>query len=254
MPGSQNALSPHLNLNRSLRIDLAAAMRAAVMHDFHEGIDNHFTVLSASGESYFLNPYGLHWAEVCASDLLEIGLDGGVKDGAGFPDETAVCIHTGLHARGHQCVLHTHMPYATTLTQLEDMTLEVSGQNALGLIGKVTYDYSYSGLALDPNEGFRIADLLGEKTIVFMANHGVIVCGDTIGEAFRDLYFLERACMTQVLSMMTGKPRRMISQHVIDQTAVQFHQVSKFRGQSVGDMHFDSLKRLLNRTDPSYQN
>jgi ribulose-5-phosphate 4-epimerase/fuculose-1-phosphate aldolase len=90
--------------------------------------------------------------------------------------------------------MHTHMPYATALSVLEDTGLEPVDQNALRFYGDVAYDSGYAGLALARDEGERLASELGDKRVLFMSNHGVLVAGETIAEAFNDLYYLERAC------------------------------------------------------------
>lgn len=238
---------------RQARIDLAASLRLAVANGFHEGIDNHFT-LSTPGRSdrFLLNPYGFHWSEVRASDILEVDLDGTITDGKGIADRTAVCIHGPIHKRGVACVLHTHMPYATALSQLEDMTLEMIGQTALGFYGKVAYDYDYGGLALDMAEGERMADILGNKTVLMLANHGVIVCGQSVADAFNSLYFLERACETQILAMSTGKPLRRVKPAVVELTRSQFTSSGLPPGEHGYDYHFAALKRLLDRREPDY--
>ena len=238
---------------RQARIDLAAALRLAVQNGFHEGIDNHFTLTTPGRpDRFLLNPYGLHWSEVRASDLLEVDLDGAVTAGEGIADRTAVCIHGPIHKRGVACVLHTHMPYATALTQLEDMTLEMTGQNALGFFGGVAYDHEYGGLALDMAEGERMADVLGDKMVLMLANHGVIVCGTSVADAFNSLYFLERACQTQILSMATGKPRRPVAPAVVERTRAQFADTGLPAGLKAHDHHFAALKRLLDRREPDY--
>ncbi|SDR60043.1 Ribulose-5-phosphate 4-epimerase/Fuculose-1-phosphate aldolase [Rhizobiales bacterium GAS191] len=238
---------------RKARVDLAAALRLAVVNGFHEGIDNHFTLATpGSSGSFLLNPYGLHWSEVRASDLLEVDFDGNLVGGAGIPDRTAVCIHGPIHKRGFACVLHTHMPFATALTQLEDMTVEMIGQTALGFHGDIAYDYAYDGLALDMDEGERMAEIMGKKPVLMLANHGVIVCGKSVADAFHSLYFLERACQTQILAMSTGKPMRRLSPEVVEKTRRQFGNVTLPEGQNAHDYHFAALKRLLDRREPDY--
>jgi ribulose-5-phosphate 4-epimerase/fuculose-1-phosphate aldolase len=235
------------------RIDLAAALRLAVVNGFHEGIDNHFTLaVPGRPDRFLVNPYGLHWSELRASDLLEVDLDGNVTAGRGIPDRTAVCIHGPIHRRGVACVLHTHMPYATALTQLEDMTVEMVGQNALGFYGQIAYDDAYGGLALDMAEGERMADVMGGKPVLMLANHGVIVCGASVAEAFNSLYFLERACQTQVLAMSTGKPMRRVAPAVIEKTYAQFTTLPPPEGDAPHDHHFAALKRMLDRSQPDY--
>ena len=238
---------------RQARIDLAACLRLAVLNGFHEGIDNHFTLaLPGDAGRFLLNPYGLHWSEVRASDLLEVDVAGNVLRGDGMADRTALCIHAPIHKRGHACVLHTHMPYATALTQLEDMTVEMIGQNALGFAGEIAYDYSYGGLALDMAEGERMAEIMGDKLVLMLANHGVIVCGKSVADAFNSLYFLERACQTQILAMSTGKPLNRVPQAVVDFTRAQFSNTGLPAGENAYDYHFAAMKRLLDRSQPDY--
>ncbi len=235
------------------RIDLAAALRLAVANGLHEGIDNHFTsMVPGRPEHFLLNPYGLHWSEVRASDLLEVDGEGTVMGGSGIADRTAVCIHGPIHRRGYACVLHTHMPYATALTQLEDMTVEMIGQNALGFHGEIAYDHDYNGLALDMAEGERMTRAMGGKPVLMLANHGVIVCGRSVAEAFNSLYFLERACQTQILAMSTGKPLRRVAPAVVAKTRAQFGASGLPPGQNAHDYHFDALKRQLDRREPDY--
>lgn len=238
---------------RQARIDLAASLRLAVANGFHEGIDNHFTLMVPGAQDRFLlNPFGLHWSEVRASDLLEIGFDGEIAAGEGVADRTAVCIHAPVHKRGIACVLHTHMPYATALTQLEDMTLEMIGQSALGFHGLVAYDPDYQGLAFDMAEGERMADILGDKKVLLLANHGVITVGDSVAEAFHTLYFLERACQTQILAMSTGRALKHVPPEIIARTVAQFGAVPLPPGEAPHDYHFRALKRLLDRREPDY--
>ncbi|HWK44058.1 MAG TPA: aldolase [Stellaceae bacterium] len=240
-------------LERQARVDLAAALRIAVANGFHEGIDNHFTLtVPGKPNRFLLNPYGLHWSEVRASDLLEVTLDGAITEGDGIADRTAVCIHGPIHKRGFPCVLHTHMPYTTALTMLEDMTLEMIGQNALGFAGGIAYDYAYGGLALDMDEGERMADVMGDKPVLMLANHGVIVCGKSVADAFNSLYFLERACQTQILAMSTGKPLHRVAEDVVSKTREQFNHSGLPAGQNAYDYHFTALKRLLDRREPEY--
>ncbi|MER9204021.1 class II aldolase/adducin family protein, partial [Mesorhizobium sp. M0933] len=157
------------------RIDLAAAHRLAVKDGFVEGIDNHFTLMVPGFTNrFYLNAFGLHWSEVKASNLIEVSLDGQVVNGQGDANLSAVCIHAPMHRRGITCVLHTHMPFTTALTQLEDMNLEPSGQNGVFVRDLIAYDVDYNGFATTQDEGERMADVLGEKKILLLANHGAV--------------------------------------------------------------------------------
>ena len=234
------------------REDLAAAFQLAAHFGLHEGICNHFSyAVPGEDDRFLLNPYGLHWSEITAGDLLILDGEGKVLEGEGPVDITALCIHAPIHRKNPRarCVFHTHMPYATALTSLEEGTLEPVSQNNLRFYGDVAYDETYNGLALDSSEGDRLAEILGDKRILFMANHGVVVVGETIPGAFSDLYFLERVCQLQVLAMSTGKPLKRVSANMAAHTRAGFRRNDTA---SHGQDHFAALKRLLDAEDPSY--
>ena len=239
---------------RRSRVDLAAALRWAVRLGFHEGICNHFSaVVPGEDDRFLINPHGFHWSEVRASDLVEVDADGNAMDGREPPEPTAFFIHYHIHrlVPDAKVVLHTHMPYATALTMLENGRLEPTLQTSLKFYDAIAYDDLYNGLALDDSEGERIAAALRTgKRVAFLANHGVVVTGRTIAHAFDDLYYLERACQAQVIAMSTGQTMRRIPQDVARMTADQMASDSE-RAQAV--RHFESLKRLLDRDEPDYR-
>lgn len=238
---------------RQGRIDLAAAHRLAAAEGFSEAICNHFT-LAVDADRFLLLPYGLHWSEVAAADFMVVTHDGEVVAGDGIAEPTAFYIHAPLHAAraDARCVLHTHMPYATALTMLEDPTLEMASQNALMFAGAVAYDRDYQGLALDREEGARLAGLLGaDKQVLFLANHGVIVVGQSVAEAYNRLYFLERACQTQVLALSTGRPLRLIPEEIVARTVEQ-QRLLEPGNLPIHERHFAALKRVLDRREPDY--
>ena len=237
------------NVNQ-LRIDLAAAYRWAVRFGLHEGISNHFSV-ALDDDTFLINPHGLHWSEITASSILICDVDGKVLQGDHPVESTALFIHGQIHrAAPHaKVVLHTHMPYATAITMLEGGRIEPVEQNAIRFHNKIAYDDEYNGLALDEEEGLRIASKLGNKKAIFLANHGVVVVGPNVAEAFDDLYYLERAAMFQVLAQSTGKPFRRIPEKIVETT---IEQMSCERETAL--LHFEALKRILNKEEPDYVN
>ena len=126
---------------------------------------------------------------------MVVDFSGRVVSGQGSVEDTALYIHQPVHRLSPQgtCVLHTHMPYATALCMLENPCLEMAVQTALGFYEDVAYDLDYNGLAHDVMEGERMARALGDKSVLMLANHGVLVVGKTVPQAFERLYFLERA-------------------------------------------------------------
>ena len=196
-------------LVRKLREDLALALRAAAFHGLSEGVCSHFSVeIPDKSGRFLLNPRGLLWSEVQAEDIVMVDTAGAALAGRHPVEPTAMFIHAGVHQiAGKACVLHTHMPYATALTLTERRVLDTAlSQNAMRFHGRVAVDKHYNGLALDAKEGERIAHAMQGADVVFLGNHGVVVCAERMDYAYDDLYFLERACLMQVLAMSTGLP------------------------------------------------
>jgi ribulose-5-phosphate 4-epimerase/fuculose-1-phosphate aldolase len=247
--GQMKELGSYSAAERAVRTDLAAAFRLAVRLDLHEGVCNHFSAM-LDGRRFLLNSYGLHWSEVTASNLVALDGDGNVLDGGGEIEKTAFMIHSRIHVAHPRakCVLHTHMPYATALTLLEGGRLEMVEQNALRFHDDIAYDDVYNGLVVDPAEGDRLARALGDKRVMFLANHGVIVVGATVAEAFDAMYYLERACRLQVLARSTGGKFRPVRPEVV-RTAyrMMLDDAPKYAG-----AHFSALKRILDREEPAY--
>src|SRR5919197_1894097 len=237
-------------LERAARVDLAVAFRLAVHLDLHGGVCNHFSVMLADGRTFLLNRYGLHWSKVTAPNLLALDAAGRVLAGEGEYEKTAFWIHSRIHLGSPHaaCVLHTHMPHATALTLLEDGHLEMVEQNALRFHDDIAYDDIYNGLVVDQAEGDRLARVLGTKRVLFLANHGVIVVGPTVAEAFDALYYLERACRLQVLARATGLPFRKVRPEVVRET---YRMIASDTPKYAG-AHFSALKRLLDRQEPGY--
>jgi ribulose-5-phosphate 4-epimerase/fuculose-1-phosphate aldolase len=146
------------------------------------------------------------------------------------------------------CVLHTHMPYATSLTLVEGGRLEMVEQNALRFHEDIAYDDTYNGLVVDNAEGDRLARVLGDKRVMFLANHGVIVVGPTVAEAFDLMYYLERACRLQVLARSSQKSFRKIRPEVVRDT----YRLILADTPKYAAAHFDALKRILDREEPDY--
>ncbi len=250
MGSVQDFKSPS-GLDRSARVDLAAAFRLAVRLDMHEGVCNHFTLmLPGSRDRFLLNRFGLHWSEVTASNLLTLDADGRILEGEGDFEKTAFYIHSRIHLANENaaCVLHTHMPYATALTLTVPGRLEMVEQNALRFVDDIAYDDEYNGLVVDSAEGDRIAQALGNKRVMFMANHGVVVVGKTVAEAFDLMYYLERACRLQVLALSTGRKLRPVTEAVARKTyAMLLEQTTLY-----SEAHFGAQKRILDREEPDY--
>lgn len=237
------------------RIDLAAAHRIAVRHGFNEGIFNHLTlVVPGRSDRYYQIPFGMHWSEVTASSFMEVGLDDGkVKRGAGDVERSCYCIHAPIHkAQPHaRAVFHTHMPYASALTRLENPRIKEIGQTEVGLMGQIAYDDIYTGPAMEPEEGERLAKVIGDKPILFMANHGITTMGETVADAYDRLYYIERAAQVQIYAMWTGQPLKQLPDAVVEKTKRDIAGGDSY-DPSPSQRHFDALKRILDREEPDY--
>jgi ribulose-5-phosphate 4-epimerase/fuculose-1-phosphate aldolase len=239
---------------RLARSDLAACHRLASHLGLSEGIDNHMTMLvPGHADRFYLAPFGLLWSEIRASDLMELDFRGTVVAGHGLVEDTALYIHLSVHRLkpAARCVLHTHMPYATALSMLEDPVLCMATQNALGFHDDIAY-VDYNGLAFDYSEGERLARALGEKSVLMLRNHGVLVVARSIAQAFERLYFLERACQSQVLALSTGRALRVLPEAVVQSTAAQFRASTSVGGEDRSELHFQALKRQLDRREADY--
>jgi len=234
------------------KVHLAAAHRLAVLHELEEGIDNHFTVTVPGRDGqYLILPFGRHWSEARASDMVVFDESGATLEGEGVVELSAQCIHAPIHrVCGTPVVLHTHQTWALALNMLRDNRLLPATQTAAFFHGHVAYDDTYSGTADTTAEGERLAGLIGDKQVLFMKNHGVLVTGDSIAEAYKRLYFLERVCRTQVLAMSTGKQIEVLPDEIVAQLQVR-PDADRHAGQR-DRLFFEAMMRVLDRELPGY--
>ena len=236
---------------REARIDLAACFRMAARLGMQEGICNHFSAMVPGRDDLFLvNPYGLAFEEITASSLLICDFHGNVVAGEGQPEATAFYIHARLHKNlpRARAAFHTHMPNATALSMVEGAPLIWAGQTALKFYGRTAVDEDYNGLALDEQEGDRIAAAMGDADIVFMKNHGVMVVGPNTAEAWDDLYYLERACEVQVKAMSTGRALIPVDPAVAQRAYEQMREGDPESAR----LHLASIRRSLTRSEPAF--
>ena len=233
------------------RIALACAFRWAARCDLHESVANHFSLaVNDSGTRFLMNPRGRHFSLMRASELLLLDAeDESTMQRPDAPDPTAWGLHGAIHRRVPQarCLLHVHSRYATVLACLADPTLPPIDQNAMRFWGRVTVDDQFEGMGLD-DEAERVAALAGDNPILLMRNHGVMVIGETVAQAFDDLYYFERSCETYITALQTGRELRIVSDQVAATTARQWLDYP-----DLSDDHFRELQAILDREDPSYR-
>jgi ribulose-5-phosphate 4-epimerase/fuculose-1-phosphate aldolase len=239
--------------HRPERVDLAAAFRWFARLDMHESVANHLSVaVCADGSRFLINPRGRHFSRICAGDLLLLDArDKTTLERPDAPDPTAWYLHARLHERlpEARCVMHLHSKYATALACLRDSTLYPIDMNTMRFFGRVALDGAFSGMALSDAEGERVAQLMdGGETVLLMANHGVLVIGASVAQAFDEFYYFERAAETLLTCYATGKELRIVSDDIAALTARQW----RGYGQLAID-HFDNIKAILDSEEPSYR-
>ena len=239
--------------HQQARVDLAAVFRWLVRLDMHESVANHLSVaVSDDGAQFLVNPRGRHFSRIRASDLLLLDAnDATTLAHPDAPDPTAWYLHARLHARvpHARCVLHLHSKYSTVLGCLADARMPAIDMNTARFHGRVVIDESFAGMALNDNEGDRVAGLLESgKTVVLMANHGVLVIGRTVAEAFDELYYFERAAETLITAYGTGRPLRVLPDAVAVQTEAEW----RGYGQLAID-HLDNIRAILDAEEPDYR-
>jgi len=235
-----------------MRVDLAAAFRLAAKNGWHEAVANHFSLaVSPDGKKFLMNPRWRHFERIRASELLFLDSDDETTmDRPNAPDVTAWSIHGRIHAAlpHARCIMHLHPTYATVLASLADCEIKPIDQNTARFYNRVAVDNNYGGMANSNEEGDRLARLLGNKSIMMMGNHGVLVCAATVAEAFDITYYLEKSCRNLILAYQTGQKLHVMSPDVAEKTAQEWE---ADREQFLA--HFAELKLLLDEESPSYK-
>jgi ribulose-5-phosphate 4-epimerase/fuculose-1-phosphate aldolase len=229
-------------------VDLAAVFRTVARLNMDEGVCNHISVM-LPGRRFLINPKGTAFERMTASGLLVIDEHGKTIEGTGRAPTTGFTIHTRVHLKhpGAKVVMHLHAPYSTAITAVKGGRLRMIHQNATRFFGDIAYDDHYNGIAAATIEGERMAEAMGDKRVLFLANHGVVVVADTLARAFDDFYYLERACQVQILAMQTGEKLNVMSDEVAQATHDQFANFT-----INADLHLEEIKRILDDASPSY--
>jgi ribulose-5-phosphate 4-epimerase/fuculose-1-phosphate aldolase len=243
---------------RQTRIDLAAAYRLIHRLGLDDSIYTHISArLPGSHGRFLINPYGLRFEEVTASNLVAVDIDGNiVEDPLGLGINPAgFTIHSAVHAArpDAMCVLHTHTVAGVAVSSQKQGLLPLN-QWSLQFAGRLAY-HDYEGIALDLDERARLVADLGEKFVLVLRNHGMLTCGRSVAEAFKLMHNLERSCRAQLAIQAAGAEINHVSTGVALKTAEQyagFYDSIEVRGQP--DSEWAAFKRMLERTDPDFLN
>lgn len=229
------------------RADLAAAFRWTIRCDMHDGIANHFSLAVGDGK-FLINPYGIHWSMLRASDLVLLDAETEPEGLGARIDATAWGIHGALHRRLPQarCVMHLHSRFATALSALADPTLPPVDQTTMRFFNRVAIDTGYDGMGLG-EEGERLAACLGNRAVLMMGQHGVLTVAETVGQAFDLIYTFEKGAETYLRALSTQRPLAVASDAVAEKTAQQWEAET-----DAGDSHLAAIRGVLDKEAPDY--
>ena len=238
---------------QELRVQLAACYRIFDYMGWTELIYNHITVKLPGDEHHFLiNPYGLHYSEVKASNLVKVDIDGNIVEETDYAVNPAgIVIHTAIHAARPDvvCIAHTHTNAGMAVACSEEGLRNDNFYSAL-LHNRVAY-HDFEGITLMDDEKPRLVANLGDKNMLILRNHGLLACGRSIAEAFQSIWAMQRACEVQVAGDSTGKPMIPVGDDVLARTEQLMTMQSM--GQPIGDLEFAALTRIVEKIDPSFK-
>ncbi|WP_426441178.1 class II aldolase/adducin family protein [Bradyrhizobium genosp. P] len=240
------------------RIDLAAAYRLVHRLGLDDSIYTHISASLPDGHDRFLiNPFGLRFEEVTASNLVTVDIDGNIVDdplGLGI-NPAGFTIHSAIHSARKDaiCVLHTHTIAGVAVSSLKEGLLPLN-QWSLQFAERVAY-HDYEGVALNLDERARLVADLGGKFVMVLRNHGMITCGRSVAEAFKLMHNLERSCLAQLAIQATGARIAPLSEGVTCHTAQQYADLyDSIEVQGTSDIEWAAFRRMLERTEPDFIN
>jgi ribulose-5-phosphate 4-epimerase/fuculose-1-phosphate aldolase len=218
-----------------------------------EMIFNHITVKIPGDEHHFLiNPYGLHYSEVTASNLVKVDIDGNIVEETDYAVNPAgIVIHTAIHAARPDihCITHTHTNAGMAVACSAEGLRNDNFYSAL-LHNRVAY-HDFEGITVMDDEKPRLIANLGDKGLLILRNHGLLACGRTIPEAFMNLWSLERSCEIQVACDSTGRKIIPVRDEVLERSEQLM--TMQTMGNPAGELEFDAFVRIIDKIDTSYK-
>ncbi|NYT37691.1 class II aldolase/adducin family protein [Allopusillimonas soli] len=238
------------------RVDLAACYRLVEIYGMSDMMANHISMRVPDEDNAFLiNAYGMMYEEITASSLVKIDLDGNVLSRPDFGElnyginKAGYVIHSAIHEARHDvaCIIHTHSWASMAVSALECGLLPIT-QTAMRFL-KIGY-HDYVGVVLKDEEKASLVEDLGQGEALILRNHGALVAGRTVGEAFNWMHRLELACRSQVAAMSCNSPLRAVPSSVLEDTWRNYQPGTR---RPYGLMEWPALLRKLDRMDPSYR-
>ncbi len=233
--------------------DLAAVFRWTAKLNMHEGVANHFSVcVPGSNEDFYVNGSGTHFSSIKASDMVLVEQKNiqKLKNNPSIVDPTAVNIHGTIHKKvpHANCIIHVHSKYATALSALKDPILPPIDQNSMRFYNRVAVFSDFGGLGFE-EESNKMAACIGNNRVMLMANHGILTTGQTVAQAFDELFYFEKACETYITALSTQKELKIVGHEIAEKTAQEWENYST----DLGDLHLKAIRSILDKEDSSYK-
>ena len=236
-----------------LRVDLAACHRLVALYGWSDLVFTHLTARVAGPEHHFLiNPYGLMFDEITASNLVKVDLECNKIIDSPYPvNRAGFVIHSAVHAvrEDVQCVMHTHTRAGIAVSAQKNGVLPISQQSTF-VLASLAY-HGYEGVAIRDDEKARLQANLGDANYLMLRNHGLLTCGKTVADAFLSMYTFENTCQIQIAAQSGGGELTQVDPHIIEGVG---HVMKVQTGGLGGVFVWPSLIRKLDRLDPSYRN
>jgi ribulose-5-phosphate 4-epimerase/fuculose-1-phosphate aldolase len=246
--------SPMSDAERKMRIDLAACYRLIALNGMDDLLATHISARIPGPDDYFLiNPYGLLFCQVTASNLVKVDLDGNILSNTSYGINPAgFVIHSAIHGARPDvaCIIHTHTVAGMAIACLEDGLLPLS-QKSLRFYNRIAY-HDYEGKSDDLDERARLVRDMGSKNALILRNHGLLTCGPTIGRAYHAMLNLEKSCKVQLEAMQSGGKLIQLSPAVQEHAARQ-HERDDVQGEGGRPDMWPALLMMLDKIDPSYR-
>ena len=235
-----------------LQKDLAAVFRWAARLNMNEGIANHFSVCLPNSNDFYVNGSGLHFSSIKASDMVLVDQNKieEIKKKPELVDPTALNIHGAIHRKvpHARCILHVHSKYATALSTLKDPILKPIDQNTMRFYNRVAIFNDFGGLGFE-EESNKMAAAIGNNRSMLLANHGILTVGETVAQAFDELYYFEKACETYITALSTNKELNEVNSEVAEKTAQEWENYPV----NMGEQHLKEIRKILDKEDASYK-
>jgi ribulose-5-phosphate 4-epimerase/fuculose-1-phosphate aldolase len=236
-----------------LQKDLAATFRWTARLNMHEGVANHFSACVPGSSNFYVNKAGIHFSQIKASDLILVTKENieSLRSKPDIVDPTALNIHGTIHEKvpHAKCIFHVHSKYSTALSTLKDPSLKPIDQNTMIFYNRVSIFRDFGGLGFE-EESLKMANALGNKQHMLLANHGIITTGETVADGFNSLYYFEKAAETYLTALSTNKELNIVSHEIAEKTA----QETADYPIDLARLFLNQIRLILDKEEPDYIN